>query len=85
MSQFVDDIIHHLDKNSDLFTHVGPGALRSVGGDTDISGHGNTALLSIIKVRVQDEPVPLTYMDTYKLEKAVSRWFRNISLNHLIK
>lgn len=52
-------------------------------GSITILGHGNSKILSIIHVFIQEKDMLTTWCDRYRLEKAISEWYKNIPLEHL--
>ena len=48
-----------------------------------IEKHGNTCCLSVITLTCGNNEVLTTWFDRFKLENAVSEWFRNIGLKEL--
>lgn len=83
MSKFVDDIITDLKENPESF--VDNGGYGVTKGKIKTAFYGNSALLSLISVYINGKEMPLVYKDKYKLELAIKRWYRNISLSHLTK
>lgn len=81
-SEFVKEIIE------DIKLHKRNWQKTSCG--TGISNHsmridsvGNSAILSICNLYIGETHMPLTYLDKYKLEKAVNWWYKNINLASL--
>jgi len=81
MSKFVDEIIHDIRTNPDTWQdQCGYGIKKD---NVIVTDYGNTAILSIISVYVNNKEMTRTWRDGYKLEKAVSWWYRNVSLKTL--
>ena len=84
MSIFVKEILNNIynEKNS-WEKDPSQGGIRN--NRIKIYNFGNSKLLSIIHVKVDNQDIPLTYMDKYRLEKAVGWWYQNVELNQLLK
>ena len=52
-------------------------------GDIVVSGYGNSAILSIIDIYIDGKAVPSSYMDKFRLEKAIGKWLKNVTLKQL--
>ena len=78
MSKFVDEIIDDIKSNPDSWRdQIGYGIKKD---RIIITGHGNSAILSVIDVYVNNKQITRTYIDAFRLEKAVSWWYKNVSL-----
>lgn len=100
MSKYIDDIIDCLDKQPRSWDLIDPindtkarehltrfGGLYGVGiesGDVRIINHYNPAFMALDQVYIRNTQMPMSYIDTYRIHKAVSRWFKNISADHLV-
>jgi hypothetical protein len=83
MSKFVTELIQDLKNNPTDFTdYFGMGVKKK---DLVITDYGNTRLLSIIQVEINSKRIPLSYIDRWRLEGAVRKWYKTVSLNHLMK
>lgn len=83
MSKYVDEIIDSLKSNPlDWVDYRGFGAKK---GETIVWGYGNTRILSTIGVSINGEVMPTTYVDNWKLEVAIMKWYKSIPLAHLQK
>lgn len=49
-----------------------------------VGGTGNTKLLSIINVKINNTDFPLNTIEKYYLEKAVLNFYKNCDINRLI-
>lgn len=79
MSKFVDEILKDIKENKNSWVKCSYGT--GIKKDTIVvDNYGNSALLSIVHVLINNQDMPLTYMDRYRLEKAVGWWYRNIDL-----
>ena len=82
MSKFVDQIIKGISDNPLTFRdYNGEGVIRN---QIKISRYGNTAILSIIKVEINGKTMPTTYIDKFRLEGAIRKWYKNIPLSVLL-
>lgn len=82
MSKFVDEILEDIktNKNSWAKNHSwekGKGIRKK---NIIIGFYGNSAIFSIIDVYIDNQSMPLTYLDRWRLEKAVTWWYKNIDL-----
>ena len=82
MSKFVDEILEDIKTNQNSWSknnraEHGRGIKKD---NIIIAFYGNSPLLSIIDVYIDNQRMPLTYMDRWDLEKAVGWWYRNIDL-----
>lgn len=84
MSKYIDDIIADIKANPTTW-NTRDWWVGIQKNKTDIWGYWNTAILSIIEVLEGNLPLPMTWMDKYKLEKAVGHWYKTIPFNHLKK
>lgn len=84
MSIFVNELLNLIynEKNNWKKCSNGTGIEKD---NIIIKNFGNSKLLSIIDVKIDNQDIPLTYMDKYRLEKAVGWWYQNVELNQLLK
>lgn len=79
MSKFIDEIVYSIRENSSEWCdNDGCGVKK---GNIEVSLYGNSAMLSIINVWINGKTVPTTWLDRFKLEKAISFWYRNVPLS----
>ena len=88
MSKSVDEFIKLLKENpKDWLNNSGINypykSLISKDESIKIEKHGNTCCLSVITLTCGNNEVLTTWFDRFKLENAVSEWFRNIGLKEL--
>lgn len=50
-----------------------------------IINHANPAILALDMVYINTARIPISYIDTYRLHKAVRRWFKAVSATHLTR
>jgi hypothetical protein len=83
MSKFVDEILKDIreNKNNWIKCDNGAGIKKD---NIYICQHGNTALLSVVHILINEVDMPLTYMDKWRLEKAVGWWYKNIDLQRAL-
>lgn len=81
MSKFIDEIITDIKADPDSWRDQCGNGIKK--GEVIITDHGNSALLSIIDVYVNNKRITRTWRDGYRLEKAVSWWYKNVSLKTL--
>jgi len=81
MSKFVDEILEDIKTNKNSWAkyegYKGTGLQKP---NIIIGNYGNSAILSIAQIYIDDKCMPMTYMDRWRLEKAVGWWYRNIDL-----
>lgn len=81
MSTFVNQIIKELNTYPQSFKdYKGRGVQKN---NLIVRGFGNTALLSIISVELSGVDIPTTYIDKFRLECAIAKWYRTMPLNIL--
>lgn len=83
MSKFVNELLNSIYNKKNNWKKCSNGT----GIEMDniiIEQFGNSRLLSIICVEIDNQNIPLTYMDKYRLEKAVGWWYQNVDLNQLL-
>jgi hypothetical protein len=95
MSKFVKELLHSIYQDKDSWSQYA--AIVRIDGfsipyktgiernNVIIYNYGNSAILSIIRVKIENKDVRLTYWDCYKLEKAVTWWYKNVTLETLRK
>lgn len=83
MSKFVDETILSLKQEPENWLRDGYWTLTNK--NVSIYWYGNTRALSVIDFSIDDERQPISYFDAWKLEVAVSKWYKNISISHLCK
>ena len=82
MSKYVDELLQDIASNPETFKdYFGNGIEK---GDIRISGFGNTRLLSVINVRINNKTIPTSYIDKWRLETAIKKWYRTVSLKVLL-
>ncbi len=83
MSKFVDEILQDIKDNPNTFTDIGGNGIKK--DNIEISGYGNTRVLSIIHVFINNKDIPKSWLDNWRLEVAVQQWYRTVSLDTLKK
>ena len=82
MSKYVDELLKDIASNPETFKdYFGNGIEKS---NIRISGFGNTRLLSVISVRINNKTIPTSYIDNWRLETAIKKWYRTVSLKVLL-
>lgn len=86
MSKYVDEIIKDIRDNPNSWKRLDTGNCYDgiQKGNIKLTQYGNTRLLSIINVEIDNVRQRKTYLDSWRLESAVTWWYKNIGLNHLI-
>lgn len=88
MSKYVKSIVDSINKYPESYYHdeipIFGKALLSKDKRIRIWGHGNSALLSIISLRINGKSIKMSYMDKYRLERALNRWYKNASLQMVL-
>lgn len=83
MSVFIDEIIKDLKENPNTFTdYEGCGVKKN---NIKISLYGNTRVLSLINISLNNKDMPTSYIDRWRLEVQIKKWYRNINLECLLK
>jgi len=84
MSKIADELLTDIKSNPDSWrNYKGYGIQKD---SIIICGYGNSALLSIIDIEINGNDIPaLEYMDKYRLEKAITNWYRIVGLKTLSK
>lgn len=82
MSKYVDEILKDLNDNPTSFKdYHGQGVEK---GNIIISQYGNTRVLSVINVHINGKSMPTSYIDLWRLEVAIKKWYRTVSLKVLM-
>lgn len=82
MSKFVSEIIDSIKNEPTSWKdYKGFGCQKE---DIIVYGYGNTRVLSTCGVKINDKTMPLTYIDKYRLDKAVSNWYKTVSLKTIM-
>lgn len=84
MSKFVDEIIRDIKKNPQSWEDVKGSGLKKGGIELCCCCVGYR-FLSVCFVEINDEEIPTTYWDKWKIETAVTWWYKNIDLKFLSK
>ena len=83
MSKYITEIIKDLRDNPETFKdYEGCGVQKE---DIVVCQYGNTRSLSVISVLVNGKSMPTTYIDLWRLEVAIGRWYKTISLDVIRK
>lgn len=82
MSKFVDEILESIKKEPTTWKDYNACGVEK--GNIKIYGYGNTKLLSICSVKINDKEMPVTYMDRWRIEKVISEWYRTVKLETLL-
>ena len=87
MSNYINEILKSIKTNHTDWTVVKKyGYFTGIeNGNIEITQHGNSAILSIIKVSISGVNIPTTYIDLFRLEKAITKWCKTQSLDQLSK
>ena len=88
MSKSVDEVIKLLKEDQKYWSNFSGfdpcyNSLISKDGCLEIERHGNSCCFSIIILTCENNRIPITWFDRFKLEKAVSKWFRKAGLDQL--
>lgn len=82
MSKYVDEIIESLKTNPTHWKdYKGEGVEK---GNIIVKGYGNTRILSVTNVYINDKWMPTSYIDNWKLEVAIMNWYRTVKLETLL-
>lgn len=78
MSKYIDDIIEDLNKNPETYKdYYGNGVEKD---NIRITGYGSILLTSVIRVAINNNTMPTTIRDSWKLKKAIRKWYRKMPL-----
>jgi|JI9StandDraft_2_1071091.scaffolds.fasta_scaffold215312_3 hypothetical protein len=78
MSKYIDEIIDSLKHRPNEWRCRENHELYK--GKIEITGHGNSIMLSIIDVKINGIDFLTTWRDRAKLERAVSKWYTQFDL-----
>jgi hypothetical protein len=82
MSNYVRELLKDISSNPETFKdYFGNGIEKD---NIRITGFGNTRLLSCITVRINNKDIPTSYIDKWRLETAIKKWYRTVSLKTLL-
>jgi hypothetical protein len=73
MSKFVKEVIESLKKTPENWISITKEDISS--DKIKIIGFGNSRVLSVIYLHINSKKMPITYIDRWKLEVAVKKWF----------
>ncbi len=82
MSKFVDEIIKDLKDNPKDYKVNNRSGIEKR--EVEINSCGNIRAMSLIHILINDKEMITTYIDRWKLEVAISEWYRTIDLKTLI-
>ena len=82
MSKFVNEILEDIKNEPTTWKDYRGWGVEK--GNIQIYGYGNTKLLSICSVKINDKEMPVTYMDRWRMEKVVGEWYKNMELKTLL-
>lgn len=82
MSKYVNELIKDLSDNPTSFKDYNGSGVEK--GNVIISSYGNTRMLSVINIRINGKRIPASYIDLWKMEVAISKWYKTVSLHTLI-
>lgn len=81
MSNYIKEILQDLANNPETFKdYLGEGVTK---GNITITNYGNTRMLSVIRVYINKKQIPTSYIDLWRLETALTKWYRTVSLKVL--
>ena len=75
MSKYVDEVIKSMAHQPKTWCSKGRSSIANP--EALITGYGNTRVLSIISLHIKNKDMPITYIDAWRLECAVKKWFKN--------
>lgn len=73
MSKFVKEVIFSLNNTPKNWISITKEDISS--DKINITGFGNSRVLSVICLHINSKKMPITYIDLWKLEVAVKKWF----------
>ena len=86
MRQVIKQILHSISTEPDKWEPYS--CLCSWDGikkdDVKVGGVGNTKILSIIRVQVKDIPFTTSWIENYRLEKAVMKWYQSCDIETIL-
>lgn len=78
MSKFVNELLKDLKENPKTFRdYHGSGVAK---GKITICQYGNTRVLSVTRVYIGEAHIPTSYIDNWRLEVAIKKWYATIDL-----
>lgn len=81
MSQYIDDIVKSLRETPQLWTKSDGGVKN---GNIAIKYARYPRFMSLVDVYIDGMCIPSTYMDKWRLEVSVAKWYSKIPLCHLV-
>ena len=84
MSKYVDDILKSIKENPRDWVDIEHG-IKHIEDNIQIRDFGNSRILSLINVVINDKFIPTSYIDCWRLEKMIKWWYRRVQLEHLLK
>ncbi len=82
MSKYVNEILKDLKENPETFRdYEGQGVTKD---GITVCQYGNTRALSITRVYIGIKHIPTSYIDNWRLEVAIKKWYANINLATLM-
>lgn len=86
MSKYISEIIQSIKKNPDNWTkHDNGCGIKHKTLNIKITNIGNSAILSVSEVYIDDCEVITTYIDCFRIERVVKWWYGNIGLTKILE
>lgn len=78
MSKYIDDIIEDLNKKPETYKdYYGNGVEKD---NIRITGYDSMLLTSIIRVSINNNTMPISLRDSWRLKRAIRKWYRTMPL-----
>ena len=81
MSRFIEEILKDLKDNPETFMDYHGNGVQK--GNIKIYQYGNSRMLSRLRVYINGKDIPTSYIDRWRLEAAITKWYRSVSLDVL--
>jgi hypothetical protein len=81
MSKYIDELIADINGNPSSWKRYKDDGIQK--GHIHIYNLGGKPIFSVIEVKINGYETPMTYVDKWRTESAVRRWFKVVNLNKL--
>ncbi len=78
MSKYIDEIIADIKQNPQNWMDYKANGVQK--GNIIVNLYGNSKLLSVINVRINNKEMPTKYIDRWRLEAVIKWWYESVSL-----
>lgn len=81
MSKYISQLIEDIKANPNSWSDYGGQGIKK--DNIIIKGYGNSKFISVIHVVINGNEIPTSYIDLWKLEVVIKKWYKNIDLSIL--